>query len=262
LTKSRLSNVLAAAEADLAWFDFIRMAICRSPDLTLTNYELSKTLANWFFDEESRSSIVLCLAVGLCASQAPDESIECQKNVFSGIVSIALKCVPGDNDLVSELFPIIESSVSRFSDKISKIACELGLFDVIADVSAVFPGLFANCIGLLSTVWQQKEAIRDYLVSGDAIFYEKLEEGTIKEPSSIEKAKEILDLATVSKPSRENEQLIRNYHVLEPLLLFGKTYCEWEFWIAEELLKLASNAANLYDFGNGRIVSMIFDRIL
>jgi hypothetical protein len=49
---------------------------------------------------------------------------------------------------------------------------------------------------------------------------------------------------------------------LEAFLLFGKTSCEWEFWIAEELLKLASNAANLYDFGNGSIISMILDQIL
>jgi hypothetical protein len=254
--------ILTIAKTDIIWFDYVRVSMYRTPEQWFGNSDYWPYFVDFFFDEDRWSSIVTCFAAGMTLTSEERIQRESQRNVISGVVSIARKCLENELEIVTELFPVIESSAASFTEKVAQLACGLGLVSIIADIAATLNSIFPRCVTLLSTISQQNDGILQYLIKDETTFYSKLEEGTIKGEPSLEKGKAILELATIFRLSKGAPSLIRNYRAIELLLINAACSYEGEVWITSELKKLASISRNLPEFGNGKVVQMIINRIL
>jgi hypothetical protein len=263
LTKSSLLPILLGlAQSDLAIFDFVRMCSYRSPEECLSRVEYVNFFNESFFDDEKRQSVIACFACGFSPGTDAAMHALAQENIISAIVAIGQRCIGIGSELVFELFSVIESAVSCFSGAIAEFACQAGLIGLVSDIAVAFPAKFPLCAGVLSTLSQQNRTILNFLTSDEMSLYAKLEEATVKAPPTLEKAKAIMDLATIFRPAKGATSIVRNYKAIELLLTCAKSSPEGEPWITGELTKLAAYAPNLRQFGKGKVVAMVIDRIL
>jgi hypothetical protein len=175
---------------------------------------------------------------------------------LAGIVSISKECIAAGNDAVAQFFPTIRSAVPSFPEPVGRTACELGLIDAIPAVAAAFPALATECVALLTVVSRQPEILA-YLKTNEVELYGALEQAVLRVTPGLQRAKALIELATLFHAEGDEVPVVRHVRAVERLL----EYPDAEAFIATELGRLASLRANAIALATAEILALIVDRI-
>ena len=261
LMQSRLlSCLLELGKTDLTVFDFIRMCAFIDSSSCFQSDPVMDFMIESFFDPERRSSVICCFANDLNLGKKTAEFEKSQMNTLQSICRIIQRCIDEDNSVAVNLFPILESCASRFTEPVVEFCQKIDMFDVIAKLALKFDSAFyINCVKLLSTLTHQNSSILKLLSSKEMTFYDVLGSGIARLGVTTEIVDVFLDMALV-KRAGTTHALIDNYRAIELLLAYGRLSDDEE-QVVEKLLDLASHPPNITELNNGNIIQLILSRI-
>jgi hypothetical protein len=242
---SPLFPILAdAARTNLTLFEFLKTAVMQHPPSGLRHPRVVEFFCACFADRYRQPTVVACLTSGV-APGAP--SAKSRAASLAGLAAIGRECVKTGNDAIARFFPLLRSALPHFSKPAARVACEIGLVDLIAATAVAFPTRATKCIAVLTAV--SRRTIRSATARWRRRRCASRRGGGGRRPSKSSR-----------RCSRGRTMRFRPCAV-ERLLEHACDDPDTEPWVAAELAVLASLPANADALAAEELHGRVIDRI-